>query len=482
MNPNSVNKYLYIEKTPTWAVRIMFGIGMLTWFGVIYGYGRFIKLNPIFFIIIFPIISFLILYHLISYFIDLFYKQFDLKKHQRLIRKHKFLHELGYGSYARTPSIDVFLPICGEDDQVLARTFLAVSELDHQRKKVYVLDDKGIDSHKQLALSFGFIYLSREDKGRMKKAGNLKHGYERSDGDFIIVFDADFAPHRDFIRELLPYMDDPHVGIVQSPQYFQIDDDVHKRSALEYGAAYVQEDFYRMIQVARDQLGAPICRGSNAIYRRAALDTIGGTYQIEHSEDMYTGFELLRKGWKVKYVPIILAVGFCPDSMHPYFHQQHRWCSGSLSLMLSEKFWRSKITFMQKLCFCSGFMYYLSHIFTILLSFQVFFLLFAYHNSISLWNALPFIPCILFSFVAVPLFRLTRERFGGYLARNSYTFSYAHASVTAFMKKSVGWQPTNINRQMFRARICNNSSSPHFICSYTRALLVLHRQRRVRYL
>ena len=109
----------------------------------------------------------------------------------------------------------------------------------------------------------------------MKKAGNIKHGYENSSGEFIVIFDADFAPHHDFIRDLLPYTSDPRTAIVQSPQYFQTDKDVHKRSIIEYGAGQVQEDFYRIIQQSRDTFGAAICVGSNAIYRRSAIEDIG---------------------------------------------------------------------------------------------------------------------------------------------------------------------------------------------------------------
>jgi len=446
MNPNTVDKYLYVRKTPTWLVRGIFFLGILTWGGVIYGYSVFIKVNPIFFVIVLPVIGFLIIYHIVSYFIDLFYKQFNLRAHERLVKKYEYLSKMGYLGHGTPPSIDIFLPICGEANSVLIRTFMAVSQLPYAGKKVYVLDDKGVDDHKLLAESLGFTYFSRAEKGHMKKSGNIKYGYERSTGDFIVVFDADFAPHADFIKELIPYMDDPRVGIVQSPQYFQMDKEVHDRSPLEYGAAYVQEDFYRVIQVARDQLGAPICCGSNAIYRRAALEAIGGTVQIDHSEDMYTGVELITKGWRVKYIPLLLAVGICPDNLHAYFHQQHRWCSGSLSLMLDGRFWRSNLSAMQKLSFVSGFMYYLSHIFTIILSFQVFFLLLFYRGNINLWDSLPFIPCILFTFVVIPSFRLTKERFGGYMARNAASYSYIHASFVAFMKKSVGWQPTNIKQ------------------------------------
>ena len=47
------------------------------------------------------------------------------------------------------------------------------------------------------------------------------------------------------------YMADAQVGIVQSPQFFDYNDEVHAHSPLEYGAGNVQEYFYRIIQPAR---------------------------------------------------------------------------------------------------------------------------------------------------------------------------------------------------------------------------------------
>ncbi len=287
MNTKDTNKYLYIEKTSTWLIRTVYIFGIFTWVGVLYGYSLFLKSDPIFLFIITPIIIFLALYHLVSYFITLFYKQFDLKQHRILLNNYELENHS-----KPLPLVDIFLPVCGEDLEVLRRTFIAVAKLKYLRKKVYVLDDKGLPEHKLLAESFKFTYLSRENKGFMKKAGNIKHGFDLSKGDFFVIFDADFAPNPDFIRELLPYMDDPLLAIIQTPQYFQTDKEIHKRSILEYGASHIQEDFYRTIQVARSNLGAPICCGSNAMYRRSALKDVGGTFQIEHSEDMYTGLAL----------------------------------------------------------------------------------------------------------------------------------------------------------------------------------------------
>ena len=268
-----------------------------------------------------------------------------------------------------------------------------VAQLKYFNKKVYVLDDskEGCKEHEEMAVHYGFTYLARPNKGEMKKAGNLKYGYERSRSEFIVIFDADFAPHPDFLHELLPYMGDPKVGIVQSPQYFEMTERVNKRSALEYGGANIQECFYRFIKWC-GSFSATVCCGTNAIYRRAALDVIGGTVQAGHSEDQRTGFALQSRGWTVRYVPVILAVGLCPDGVYQYFHQQHRWCTGNIDLMLSREFWQSPVSWEAKYCYITGFLFYLHHLLAIVFSLQLFWWLLLYNSKITLANGILFYP------------------------------------------------------------------------------------------
>ena len=98
--------------------------------------------------------------------------------------------------------------------------------------------------------------------------------------------------------------------------------------------------------------------GSNAVYRRAALEEVGGTAEIGHSEDVHTGFYALTRGWKLRYIPLALACGVSPDTPRAFFAQQMRWCSGSTTLLTNKDFWKSPLSPVQKICYLSGMMYY----------------------------------------------------------------------------------------------------------------------------
>lgn len=439
LDPNTIHKYLYIEKTPTWKVRVLYSFGIISWLLVLWGFSGAVLYDPFYRYFVGPILAVLTVYQLSSFALNLFYRQFDLSGHLLWVQAFWIIRG------GRQPSVDIFLPICGEDIAILRNTWEHVSRLRYRKKHMYVLDDSKEDcaAHKQLAEQYGFTYLERPNKGEMKKAGNLKYGFERSKGEFIAIFDADFAPHPDFLHETLPYMTDRKVGIVQTPQYFETNKNVRAQFPLAYNAAVAEEPFYRFIQVTRNRFGGAICCGSNALYRRSALQQIGGPVQMEYSEDAHTGFAVTRAGYQVRFMPVLLALGLCPDNPHSFFHQQHRWCMGSMRLMLSKNFWLASVSWKIKFCFITGFLFYLHHPFVILLSFQLFWTLFVYNDYIPLSHSTLFYPHFVFAFIYLFVFPIAEVRIGYFNVLIARTYAYTHAIKTALFKRSVRWVSTN---------------------------------------
>ncbi|TFK44990.1 nucleotide-diphospho-sugar transferase [Crucibulum laeve] len=287
-------------------------------------------------------------YLIISYIVGYCGKDFDTEAHAKLMEEHSYTDNF--------PSVDIYLPCCKEPLDILENTYIYVAKLEYPNYKVFVLDDGGMDSVKHLAERYGFNYICRDNKPHLKKAGNLRYAFARTEGDFFTIFDADFCPRADFLNTILPYMKKyEDVAIVQSPQFFR---PCKEQTWVEQGASSTQELFYRVVQVNRDRWGASICVGSNAVYRRAALAEVGGTAEIGHSEDVHTGFYAITRGWRLKYIPLALACGISPDTPQAFFSQQMRWCSGSTTLLTNPDFWKSDLSIIQKICYMSGMMYY----------------------------------------------------------------------------------------------------------------------------
>ncbi len=442
--PTDTEKYSYIIRRPM-LLKLLYAASILSWLGVLYGYFNFFNNSILYYALISPIILFLTIFNFLSVGLNFYYKTFNVKKHKNIVSKF-------WNENTEQIKVDVFLPVCGESIDILRNTWEGVLTLQNQlyTTNPSVLDDMDHPEVRNLASEFGFNYIVRPNRGYMKKAGNLKYAFEQTNGDFIIIFDADFRPRADFILDTVPYMADQKVAIIQTPQFFDNHYDLHSKSPLQAGAGNIQEYFYRIIQVARNSYGGSICVGSCALYRRKALEEVGGTAQVEHSEDVHTGFSLINKGWKLKYFPLVLSKGVCPDDMHAFFKQQTRWCAGSMSMMTNPEFWKSKINIMTKLCYISGFIFYISNPLSIILTFQTF-LLIAFHTSqVGSFTLSLFIPLIISSFLIQFFYIYKNAKPGTILAHSCTVWFYSYTLLGLVFGHTEGWKPTGIKSSLSR--------------------------------
>lgn len=97
-----------------------------------------------------------------------------------------------------------------------------------------------------LSPGLGIEDIRRENRMELRKAGNLRYAFARTSGEFLVIFDADFCPRPEFLRETTPYFADGDLAILQTPQFFRRREE---QTWVERGAGVTQELFYRMVQV-----------------------------------------------------------------------------------------------------------------------------------------------------------------------------------------------------------------------------------------
>jgi cellulose synthase/poly-beta-1,6-N-acetylglucosamine synthase-like glycosyltransferase len=359
---------------------------------------------------------------------------FDLDAHQARIQAWR------PSSY---PDVDIYLPICGEPVDLLRNTWTAVLGLIGEYQgdaRAFVLDDGPSETARSMAGSFGFCYLHRPDWPAGKKAGNLRHAFSQTSAEFLVILDADFAPRRDFLAETLPYLDDPAIAIVQTPQYFRSSP---AQTWVERAAGPIQEVFYRAVQVARNRLGAAVCCGTSAVYRRAALEPQGGPTLIPYAEDVHTGLDVRRAGWSITYLPILLSTGICPDHLDAFVRQQYRWCSGNVGIVFSRRLWSIPMSVPARLTYVSGFMYYA---YTALLTFlgpaiPIVMLAFL-PGQIRLRNFIVLLPAMLTGFALYPLWHVSRYGPATWPLGVARGWAHVFALWDGARGKSMSWHPT----------------------------------------
>jgi cellulose synthase (UDP-forming) len=232
-----------------------------------------------------------------------------------------------------SPSVDIFVASYNEGADILTRTLVGCQAIDYANKQVYLLDDGRRPEIAELCRRLGANYIDREDN-RGAKAGNLNNALGRTSGDFVATFDADHVPVSSFLAETVGHFRDARVAQVQSAHHFFNPDLFQDRLRSQEYIANEQDMFYHIVQPGRDVDNASFFCGSGAVFRRAALDEIGGFPMTTITEDLHTSMMLHSRGWHSVYVNKDLSAGLAPESFDGYVTQRRRWSRGTMQVML----------------------------------------------------------------------------------------------------------------------------------------------------
>jgi cellulose synthase (UDP-forming) len=223
-------------------------------------------------------------------------------------------------------SVDVYVCTYDEPAEVVMATLAGCRALTYPHT-TYLLDDGRRPEMEELARLAGARYLTRDDNSHAK-AGNLNAALPRTEGDLVLMLDADHVPMPDALDALVGYFDDERMALVQTPHDFFNHD-----SAQHYAVGrHEQSLFYRVVCPGKDRHGAAYWCGSAALLNRHALLEIGGVATETIAEDFHTTIRLLRHGWKTRYHDEVLVQGLAPHDLDGYLLQRDRWARGNLAV------------------------------------------------------------------------------------------------------------------------------------------------------
>jgi cellulose synthase (UDP-forming) len=222
--------------------------------------------------------------------------------------------------------VDVYVCTYDEPFEVVAATLAGCRALTYPHT-TYLLDDGRRAEMEQLAQVAGARYLTRPDNSHAK-AGNINAALPRTEGELVLMLDADHVPMPDALDAMVGYFDDEKVALVQSPHDFFNHDSVQHYVV----GRHEQSLFYRVVCPGKDRHGAAYWCGSAALLRRRALLEIGGVATETIAEDFHTTIRMLRHGWTSRYHDEVLVQGLAPHDLDGYLLQRDRWARGNLAV------------------------------------------------------------------------------------------------------------------------------------------------------
>lgn len=239
------------------------------------------------------------------------------------------------------------VPTYNEPTEVVQPTLEALAALDYPNYIVQVVDNNTTDPQvwrplealcERLGTRFQFIHL--EDWPGFK-AGAINEATRRlpDDVDVIAIVDADYIVDPSFLRDTVPFFDDPNVAFVQTPQnYRDWEDDRYLR-----GLYYSYKYFFDVTMPARAHRNAIIFAGTMGLLRRSHLAEAGGWSEKCITEDAEASLRILGHGHSGVFVPRTEGAGLMPLDFDGLKKQRYRWALGGVQIL--KMHWRELLPF-----------------------------------------------------------------------------------------------------------------------------------------
>lgn len=232
-----------------------------------------------------------------------------------------------------TPTVAILVAARHEPREVLEQTFRSLTNLHYPLKSIYFLDDSSDQKYLKEAEEISKKYdlkLFRRKERHGAKAGIINDCLKGLKEDYICIFDADQNPMPSFLNPLIPLLEaDKKLAFIQTPQFYSNLSDC----PVAHGAAYQQAIFYEYICESKSSKEAMFCCGTNVVFRREALVSVGGFDESLITEDIATSIRLHMNGWRSLYYNHVGAFGMGPENLLEYFKQQGRWSRGNFGLL-----------------------------------------------------------------------------------------------------------------------------------------------------
>lgn len=298
--------------------------------------------------------------------------------------------------------VDLFITTYDEDLSVVVPSVLAAKAMEippNTKLSIWILDDGNRPAFAKMAFRNQIGYLSRDENTGFK-AGNLRNALKQTEGDFVIICDADTRIFPTFIVNVLGYFREPTVAWVQTPHWFYDlpsgqpwQNWVTKKIAPFFPQKFVpslskvigsvfrslsgQKNtgvdpfmsdptlFFDVIQRRRNRNGASFCCGAGSIHRREALyqsalarigsdiaknsellghkTPIGSStfqpFRFHVSEDIYTSIQLhsdQENRWISVYHPKVECRMLSPWTTDAWATQKLKYAGGTFDIMLHD--------------------------------------------------------------------------------------------------------------------------------------------------
>lgn len=242
------------------------------------------------------------------------------------------------GQPAQWPSVSILIPAHNED-RVIGGCMQAMLALEYpaEQLSIIVVNDRSTDGTRAVidehhARDPRIVPLHRPDSAKPGKAAALADAMARVQSEIVVLFDADYLPHPELLKQLVAPFADPRVGVTMGRvvPYNSDRNTLTRLLDIERRCGYAVDQHARAVMGLVPQFG-----GTVGGIRLSALAAVGGWKQGHLTEDTDLTFRMVLGGWDVAYLNAAMCYEEVPENWQVRFKQVRRWSYGHNECMLA---------------------------------------------------------------------------------------------------------------------------------------------------
>lgn len=255
-----------------------------------------------------------------------------------------------------TEKVTIQLPIYNEY-YVAERLVNSICELDYPKEllEIQVLDDSTDETvqvvekivNEKKALGFNIKQIRRSNREGFK-AGALNEGLKQAESNLIAIFDADFLPEPNFLKNIVGCFQDKKVGMVQT-RWEHLNENYSLLTKIQ---AFSLNGHFVIEQQVRNQSGFFInFNGTGGMWRKECIIDAGGWEHDTLTEDLDLSYRAQLKGWKFMFYRDVTCPAELPAEINAFKAQQFRWTKGGVETAkkILPLLWKSKVPLIVKI-------------------------------------------------------------------------------------------------------------------------------------
>jgi biofilm PGA synthesis N-glycosyltransferase PgaC len=223
------------------------------------------------------------------------------------------------------PSVTILIAAFNEEDHI-EQTIKGCLRIDYDNYEIVIVDDGSRDKTLEKIKPYADAGKIRVIRKRLNegKAMALNDSIPYTNGEILLIIDADAIPDPKILRRIVPHFKSPRVGAVTgNPRVANRRSFLSKLQAIEFASI-----------VSLQRRGARIwgklltMSGVVGAFHRTALLDVDMYSPDMATEDIDVTWKLQLRCWDIRYEPRAIVWMRVPVSIRGLWHQRRRWSKG----------------------------------------------------------------------------------------------------------------------------------------------------------